>query len=68
MRLSPRPEWREPGAARSRAAASAVTLLTVPPLVNAPVVAGNPTNSATQRTDWSSICVAARASTARLMS
>ncbi len=34
----------------SRAAASAVMFETVPPLVNAPAAAGNPTNSATQRT------------------
>ena len=62
------PSVRAPGSACSRAAASAVTLLIVPPLVNAPIVAGNPTNSLTQRTAWCSICVAARASTARLMS
>ncbi len=43
-------------------------LLIVPPLVNAPIVAGKPTNSLTQRTACCSISVAARASTARLMS
>ena len=59
---------RDPGSARSRAAAIAVTLEIVPPLVNAPPVAGYPMNSPTQRTAWSSISVAARASTARLMS
>ena len=47
---------RAPGSACSRAAASAVTLLIVPPLVNAPIVAGKPTNSLTQRTAWFSIC------------
>ena len=62
------PSVARPGSACSRAAASAVTLLIVPPLVNAPIVAGNPTNSLTHRTAWCSICVAARASTARLMS
>ena len=34
----------------------------------APAAAGNPTNSPVQRTAWFSISVAARASTARLMS
>ena len=43
-------------------------LLIVPPLVNAPSVAGYPMNSPTQRTACSSSAVAARASTARLMS
>ena len=43
-------------------------LLTVPPLVNAPLAAVNPTNSPTHATAWFSSCVAARASTARLMS
>ncbi len=41
---------RAPGSDCSRAAASAVTLLIVPPLVNAPIVAGKPMNSLTQRT------------------
>ena len=41
---------------------------TVPPLVNAPAAAGKPTNSATQRTAWSSISVAAAAHTARFAS
>ncbi len=41
---------------------------TVPPLVKAPAAAGKPTNSATQRTAWSSISVAAAAHTARFAS
>ena len=53
------PRAREPGSARSRAAASAVTLLMVPPLVNAPFAAGKPTNSPTHRTAWCSSIVAA---------
>ena len=40
----------------------------VPPLVNAPAAAGKPNSSATQRTAWSSISVAAAAQTARLAS
>ena len=40
----------------------------VPPLVKAPAAAGNPRNSATQRTAWSSISVAAAAHTARFAS
>jgi hypothetical protein len=32
--------WREPGSARSRAAASAVMFETVPPLENVPVATG----------------------------
>ncbi len=44
------PSRREPGSARSRAAASAVTFEIVPPLVKAPAAAGKPTNSLTHRT------------------
>src|SRR6187200_3447565 len=62
------PSRRDPGSARSRAAASAVTFEIVPPLVNAPAAAGNPTNSLTQRTAWSSTSDAAPAQTARLTS
>ena len=59
---------RAPGSARSRAAASAVRLLIVPPLVNAPPPTGKPISSPTQRTACSSISLAAPAYTARLMS
>ena len=62
------PSRREPGSARSRAAASAVTFEIVPPLVNAPAAAGKPTNSLTHRTAWSSTSDAAPAHTARLTS
>ena len=56
---SRRPRRREPGTARSRAAASAVMFETVPPLVTAPARPGKPTNSPTQRSTSRSIAVAA---------
>ena len=62
------PQRREPGSARSRAAASAVTFEIVPPLVNAPAAAGKPMNSLTQRTACSSTSDAAPAHSARFTS
>ena len=50
------PVERLPGIARSRAAASAVMLLIVPPLVNEPAAAGKPRKAASQsmacRSSW----------------
>ena len=55
------PSARASGRARWRAAARAVRLLMVPPLVNAPPPVGKPISSPTQRTACSSMSEAAPA-------